>query len=64
MLMRESDELKIQKCVDNELSAREASELLRQLDSMTDGWKTLACGLLEDRRRTYSRTGFICTSST
>ena len=50
MLMRESDELKIQKCVDNELSAREASELLRQLDSMTDGWKTLACGLLEDRR--------------
>lgn len=50
MLMRESDELKIQKCVDNELSSQETSELLRQLDTLTDGWKTLACGLLEDRR--------------
>lgn len=50
MLMRESDELKIQKCVDNELSSQETSELLRRLDSLTDGWKTLACGLLEDRR--------------
>jgi hypothetical protein len=50
MLMRESDELKIQKCVDNELSSQETSELLRRLDTLTDGWKTLACGLLEDRR--------------
>jgi hypothetical protein len=50
MLMRESDELKIQKCVDNELSSQETSELLQRLDSLTDGWKTLACGLLEDRR--------------
>lgn len=50
MLMRESDELKIQKCVDNELSSQETSELLRRLDSLTDGWKTLACGLLEERR--------------
>lgn len=50
MLMRESDELRIQKCVDNELSSQETSELLRRLDSLTDGWKTLACGLLEDRR--------------
>ena len=50
MLMRESDELNIQKCVDNELSAKETSDLLRRLDCITDGWKTLACGLLEDRR--------------
>ena len=50
MLMRESDELRIQKCVDNELSSQETSELLRRLDTLTDGWKTLACGLLEDRR--------------
>jgi hypothetical protein len=50
MLMQESDELKIQKCVDNELSSQETSELLQKLDSLTDGWKTLACGLLEDRR--------------
>ena len=50
MLMRESDELNIQKCVDHELSAQETSDLLRRLDRMTDGWKTLACGLLEDRR--------------
>lgn len=50
MLMRESDELKIQKCVDNELSSQETSELLQRLDTLADGWKTLACGLLEDRR--------------
>ena len=50
MLMRESDELKIQKCVDNELSSQETSELLRRLDTLADGWKTLACSLLEDRR--------------
>lgn len=50
MLMRESDELKIQKCVDNELSTQETSELLRRLDSIDNGWRTLACGLLEDRR--------------
>lgn len=49
MLMRESDELKIQRCVDNELSSQETSELLRRLDTITDGWRTLACGLLEDR---------------
>ena len=50
MLMRENDELKIQKCVDHELSSQETSELLRRLDTLADGWKTLACGLLEDRR--------------
>lgn len=50
MLMRENDELDIQKCIDNELSSRETSELLRRLDGIADGWKTLACGLLEDRR--------------
>jgi hypothetical protein len=50
MLMRESDELRIQKCVDDELSPQETSELLRRLDGITNGWKTLACGLLEDRR--------------
>lgn len=50
MLTRECDELEIQKCIDNELSARETSELLRRLDRINDGWKTLACGFLEDRR--------------
>lgn len=50
MLMRQSDELQIQRCVDNELSSQETSDLLRRLDTLTDGWKALACGLLEDRR--------------
>jgi hypothetical protein len=50
MLMRENDELRIQKCVDDELSSQETSELLRRLDGITNGWRTLACGLLEDRR--------------
>lgn len=50
MLMCETDELNIQKCVDDELSSKELSALLRRLDSINDGWKSLACGLLEDRR--------------
>ncbi len=49
MLMKPTDELSIQKCVDNELTAEETRRLLRRLDSITDGWKTLACSLLEDR---------------
>ena len=40
---------RIQRCIDDELSLRETRELLFQLDSVSDGWKTLACGLLEDR---------------
>ncbi|MEY3459645.1 MAG: hypothetical protein RL215_2802 [Planctomycetota bacterium] len=42
-------ELLIQRCVDDELSAADSRRLLQELDSVTGGWKCLACGLLEDR---------------
>ncbi len=45
----ENNDRRIQRCIDQELSARETRELLFQLDSVRDGWKILACGLLEDR---------------
>lgn len=43
-------ELLIQRCIDDELSAIETKRLLDQLDSSSGGWKSLACGLLEDRQ--------------
>lgn len=49
MLIDERDERLIQKCVDAELSIDEARQLLQRLDALDAGWKTLACGLLEDR---------------
>jgi hypothetical protein len=49
MLMGERDEMLIQKCVDEELCWEETRSLLCRLDSLDNGWKTLACGLLEDR---------------
>lgn len=50
MSLSPQTELLIQRCVDNELSPGDTRQLLRQLDSFTDGWKSLACGLLEDRQ--------------
>jgi hypothetical protein len=50
MLIDARTELLIQRCVDDELSAAETTALLRQLDGLADGWKCLACGLLEDRQ--------------
>lgn len=49
MLISERDELLIQRCVDDELSSLETQTLLKRLDQLDGGWKTLACGLLEDR---------------
>lgn len=49
MLINERDERLIQKCVDEELSGDETRKLLQRLDALEGGWKTLACGLLEDR---------------
>jgi hypothetical protein len=40
---------RIQRCIDQELSSHETRELLFLLDAVPDGWKTLACGLLEER---------------
>ena len=39
----------IQRCVDNELTADERGELLRQLEDAPDGWKTLACTYMEEQ---------------
>ncbi len=44
-----NDELQIQRCVDQELSPAETRALLQSLDGLNNGWKQLACGLLEDR---------------
>ncbi|APZ92720.1 anti-sigma factor family protein [Fuerstiella marisgermanici] len=43
------NEILIQRCVDNELSAAERRELMQQLDSCDEGWKELACAFMEDR---------------
>lgn len=50
MTLSEKDELLIQRCVDGELSSADTRSLLLRLDSLDSGWKTLACGLLEDRQ--------------
>ncbi|MFM7163693.1 MAG: hypothetical protein ACKO3T_00505 [Planctomycetaceae bacterium] len=49
MSLLRQDELLIQRCVDDELSSEQTRVLLERLDTMTGGWKTLACGFLEDR---------------
>ena len=49
MLINESDELLIQRCVDDELSPPETRALLLRLDRLDGAWKKLACELLEDR---------------
>ncbi len=47
--MTERNEILIQRCVDNELTAEQRRELLDQLDSTPDGWKYLACSFLENQ---------------
>lgn len=49
MTLNPKTELLIQRCVDDALSATDTRALLQQLDSINGGWKSLACGLLEDR---------------
>jgi hypothetical protein len=49
-------ELLIQRCVDDELSPADTRILLQQLDGIHNGWKCLACGLLEDRHLRRSLT--------
>ena len=44
-----ADELLIQRCLDNELSTTATRQLMTRLDAIDDGWKTLACGFLEER---------------
>ncbi|MEZ6042860.1 MAG: hypothetical protein R3C20_20355 [Planctomycetaceae bacterium] len=39
----------IQRCVDDELTSAETREMMSRLESVPQGWKTLACGFLEDR---------------
>lgn len=57
MKLSEKDELLIQRCVDGELSAADTRSLLLRLDNIDSGWKTLACGLLEDRTlRKFSKS--------
>jgi hypothetical protein len=48
--LKSRTELLIQRCIDDELSAIETKRLLDELDEVSDGWKSLACGLLEDRQ--------------
>ncbi|MFM7056155.1 MAG: hypothetical protein ACKO2P_04450 [Planctomycetota bacterium] len=54
MTLSSKTELLIQRCVDGELSASDTRLLLQQLDSIHNGWKSLACGLLEDRHLRHS----------
>ncbi len=57
MKLSEKQELLIQRCVDGELSPAETRSLLLGLDAIEGGWKSLACGLLEDRQlRMFSKT--------
>lgn len=64
MLINERDERLIQKCVDAELSLDETRELLERLDGLEGGWKTLACGLLEDRGlQRFLRPPVLCDDS-
>ena len=47
--MNDIDENLIQRCIDNELSAEERRALLSRLDETPGGWKSLACGFIEDQ---------------
>jgi hypothetical protein len=49
MKITSSDELMLQRCLDNELSGEDTHRLLQRLDVLQDGWKTLACGFLSER---------------
>ncbi len=57
-------ELLIQRCVDDELSPADTRILLQQLDGIHNGWKCLACGLLEDRhlRRSLTTDGPVAVA--
>lgn len=49
MRMNEHDELMIQRCLDDELSVHDTRLLMSRLNQVSDGWKTLACGFLQER---------------
>ncbi|MEZ6130687.1 MAG: hypothetical protein R3C59_18530 [Planctomycetaceae bacterium] len=44
-----TDERLIQRCVDNELTSAERTELLRQLEQSPDDWRLLACTYIEEQ---------------
>lgn len=48
-MLTERDEILIQRCVDGELRSNDRQELLARLDSLPDGWKTLACTYIEEQ---------------
>lgn len=43
------DERRLQRVIDNECGPEERQEFLATLDKTPDGWKTLACGFLENQ---------------
>ncbi len=49
MRMNEHDELMIQRCLDDELSVHDTRLLMSRLNQVSDGWKMLACGFLQER---------------
>jgi hypothetical protein len=61
--LNEQQELLIQRCVDDELSVDDARLLISGMDEIDDGWKSLACGLLEDRLLTKSIRDISQTNS-
>ena len=55
-----SDEILIQRCIDNELSVAERRQLIDRMDTTGDGWKTLACGFMEDQAFGNAIAGELC----
>lgn len=49
MNLNDHDEQLVQRCLDDELSPAETRQLLTRLESLSDGWRALACGFIEER---------------
>lgn len=47
--MNENNEILIQRCIDNELTSEERQALLQRLEETPEGWKSLACGFVEEQ---------------
>ncbi|MCA9050108.1 MAG: hypothetical protein KDA89_15330 [Planctomycetaceae bacterium] len=48
-MVTERDEILIQRCVDDELSADQRTELLTRMEESPGGWKQLACTFMEEQ---------------
>jgi len=48
--LNEKTEILIERCVDDELDAERTHSLMMDMDQIPDGWKTLACRFLEERK--------------